>query len=105
MRDERGRPGLRVKVSGTLTLRCQRCLEPFRHELDESVNVAVADSDSLSSAVPAGFEPFELEEGRLQPARLIEDEIIVAIPLVPKHARVEDCGSLARELAGQGERP
>ena len=92
-------------ISGAVELKCQRCLEPFRYELEESVNVVVADSDSLPPTVPTGFEPFELEEGRLQPAQLIEDELIVAIPLVPKHARVEDCGSLARELAGQGERP
>jgi uncharacterized metal-binding protein YceD (DUF177 family) len=65
----------------------------------------VADRDSLPATVPTGFEPFELEDGRFQAAQLIEDELIVAIPLVPKHARVEDCGSLARELAGQGERP
>jgi uncharacterized metal-binding protein YceD (DUF177 family) len=69
------------------------------------VNVVVAASDSLPATVPTGFEPFELEDGRLQPAQLIEDELIVAMPLVPKHARVEDCGSLARELAGHGERP
>ena len=84
---------------------CQRCLEPFRQELAEQVNVVLADGDSLPATVPAGFEPFELEGGRLQPAQLIEDELLVAIPLVPKHARVEDCGSLARELAGQGEQP
>ena len=53
----------------------------------------------MPATAPEGFEPFELEEGRLQPAQLIEDELIVAIPLVPKHARVEDCGSLAREFA------
>ena len=92
-------------ISGAVELKCQRCLEPFRYELEESVNVVVADSDSLPATVPTGYEPFELEEGRLQPTELIEDELIVAIPLVPKHARVEDCGSLARELAGQGERP
>jgi uncharacterized protein len=82
---------------------CPRCLEPFRHELAQSVNVVVADSDSLPATVPEGFEPFELASGRFQPAELVEDELIVAIPLVPKHARVEDCGSLARQLAGQGE--
>ena len=39
---------------------CQRCLEPFRHELAQSVNVVVADSDSLPATVPEGFEPFEV---------------------------------------------
>ena len=47
---------------------------------------------------PQDYEPIELDDGRLLPARLIEDELIVAIPFVPKHARVEDCGSLARNL-------
>jgi uncharacterized protein len=89
----------------TVELVCQRCLEPFRHEVAQSVNVVIAASDSLPATVPDGFEPFELAEGRLQPVELVEDELIVAIPLVPKHARVEDCGSLARQLAGQGERP
>ena len=88
-----------------IELVCQRCLEPFRHELAQSVNVVIADGDSLPATVPEGFEPFEVAGGRLQPAELVEDELIIAIPLVPKHARVEDCGSLARQLAGQGERP
>ena len=79
---------------------CQRCLEPFRQELAEQVNVVLVGGNSLAAAAPAGFEPFELEDERFQPAQLIEDEVIVAMPLVPKHARVEDCGSLARKLAG-----
>ena len=94
-----------VEYRADVELVCQRCLEPFRQELEESVNVVIADSDSLPTTAPTGFEPFELEDGRLQPVQLIEDEVIVAIPLVPKHARVEDCGSLARQIAGQGERP
>ncbi|HUQ52339.1 MAG TPA: YceD family protein [Gammaproteobacteria bacterium] len=91
--------GVELDYQGSVDLVCQRCLEPFRHELAESVNVVLADADSAPSPPPAGYEPFELEEGRLQPAQLVEDELIVTLPLVPKHARVEDCGSLARKLA------
>lgn len=97
--------GLTLDYQAAVELMCQRCLEPFRHELAESVNVVVADAESMPATAPVGFEPFELEGGRLQPAQLIEDELIVAIPLVPKHARVEDCGSLARELAEPDQRP
>ena len=104
---QRGGGWLAVELDyqGSVHLVCQRCLEPFRHEVVETVNVVVTNGDSVSLAVPEGYEPFELEGGRLQPAQLIEDELIVAIPLVPKHARVEDCGSLARELAELIERP
>jgi uncharacterized protein len=94
-----------LEYRGAVELVCQRCLEPYRHELGGTVNVVLADSASLPAAVPEGFEPFELEDGRLRPAELVEEELIVALPLVPKHARIEDCGSLARQLAGQGEQP
>jgi uncharacterized protein len=87
-------------VKATVELVCQRCLEPFRHELAETANVVLAAAASVPASVPAGFEPFELEDGRLQPAELVEEELIVAIPLVPKHERIEDCGSVARQLAG-----
>ena len=89
-----------LEYRGTVELVCQRCLEPFRHELADTANVVLADAASVPAAVPAGFEPFELEDGRLQPAELVEEELIVAIPLVPKHERIEDCGSVARQLAG-----
>jgi uncharacterized protein len=94
-----------LRYKAAMELVCQRCLEPYRHEIDESANVVVADEGSMPATTPAGFEPFELREGRLQPAQLIEDELIVAMPLVPKHVRVEDCGSLAREVAQLERRP
>jgi uncharacterized protein len=93
--------GVGLDYRGVVELVCQRCLEPFRHELAGHVDVVVADVAALPAVTPEGFEPFELADGRFQPAELIEDELIVAIPLVPKHARVEDCGSLARRIAGQ----
>jgi uncharacterized protein len=89
-----------LEYRAAVELVCQRCLEPFRHELADTANVVLADAAAVPTAVPEGFEPFELEAGRLQPAELVEEELIVAIPLVPKHERIEDCGSVARQLAG-----
>ena len=104
---QRGDGWLAVELvyQASVQLVCQRCLEAYRHPLDDSANVVMADEASMPATTPAGFEPFELTEGRLQPAQLIEDELIVAIPLVPRHPRVEDCGSLARELAELERRP
>jgi len=63
-----------VDYQAAVELVCQRCLEPFRHELAQSVNVVVADSDSLPATVPEGFEPFEVAGGRFQPVELVEIE-------------------------------
>lgn len=92
--------GAQLSYEAAVELVCQRCLEPFRHEWTDRVELVIAAADALPADVPEGHEPFELEEGRLLPAQLIEDELIVSIPIVPKHARIEDCGSLARSLAG-----
>ncbi|HZL93448.1 MAG TPA: YceD family protein [Vicinamibacterales bacterium] len=95
-----GWQAVELEYQASVQLVCQRCLEPFRHDMAERVDLVLADADSVPALVPVGYEPFELEEGRLLPTRLIEDELIVSIPLVPKHARIEDCGSLARNLVG-----
>jgi uncharacterized protein len=95
--------GMELDYQAAVHLVCQRCLEPFRHDMADRVNVVLADAAQVPSAVPEGCEPFELEEGRLQPEQAIEDELIVAIPLVAKHARIEDCGGLARDLAKLNE--
>src|SRR5688500_5976685 len=48
--DERGRPGLRVQASGTLQLRCQRCLEPMPFEVrHESVLVLAATQEEIDA--------------------------------------------------------
>ncbi|MEO8464432.1 MAG: YceD family protein [Gammaproteobacteria bacterium] len=95
------RGGVReVELTYTATVepKCQRCLEPFCYEFADRVNLVLVEAGSKLDAVPEGYEPFELSDGRLLPAELIEDELIVSMPLAPKHGRLEDCGSVARNL-------
>jgi uncharacterized protein len=92
-----------LDYQASVELECQRCLEPFRHDLAGRVSLVLADPGSMPATVPEGYEPYELAEDRLSPLRLIEDELIVSVPLVPKHARPADCGSLARDLGGLTE--
>jgi uncharacterized protein len=80
----------------SVELTCQRCLEALRHEMGEHVDLVVADEGATPAGVPSGFEPYELTRGRLNPGELVEDELIVGVPLVPRHERIEDCGGLAR---------
>jgi uncharacterized protein len=74
-----------------LELTCQRCLEPLQIGIEDCVPVAVVESQAVEAFVPAECEPVVLENGRLRPADLIEDELIIALPLVPKHATEQEC--------------
>lgn len=87
MRDERGRPGLRVRVSGLLQLRCQRCLEAMAFEVDSDETLVLAGSLAEIHAEPADAHAADrVVAGREMPVRdLVEDELILAVPYAPRH--------------------
>ena len=87
-----------IEYQVTLNLVCQRCLEPFRMSLAERSLLALIEPDGAEDFVPEGYEPLVLDEAKLQPLALLEDELIMALPLAPRHSRVEECGALAERV-------
>ena len=89
-RDGDGRPTLNLKVGGTLELRCQRCLSPLAFELDiDSALLLVAPGESWPDEELADDGPDAIEASReLAVLSLIEDEVLLALPVAPRH---EDC--------------
>ncbi len=95
---------LHLEVSGTLSLACQRCLEAVPCDLDV---------DSLLELVPEGTElsQDELEDDtrdflpvvrELDVVELVEDEILLALPVAPRH---EKCGLPGAADAGERINP
>jgi uncharacterized protein len=86
-RDERGRPALRLKVSGTLALRCQRCLEPMAFEVETDETLVLASTLAEIHDEPAdAHAPDRVIAGKEMAVReLIEDELILAVPYAPRH--------------------
>jgi uncharacterized protein len=92
VRDGRGRPSLRVRVSGTLQLRCQRCLEPLPFAVRADATLVLAGSQAEIDAEPVDAQAADpVVAGRDMPVRdLIEDELILAVPYAPRH---ESCSA------------
>ncbi|HEU4619140.1 MAG TPA: YceD family protein [Gammaproteobacteria bacterium] len=86
-----------LEHAAVLELTCQRCLEPVAYRLEDTVELAVLESPSQEQRRPEGLEPLVLEDERFRPATLVEDELIIALPFVPRHESIEACGSLARD--------
>jgi len=79
-----GRTTVDVAVTGSVTLQCQRCLQPCDCKLDESAQlIVVRDEDE---EVAGGFEPFVGTPEQLSLSALIEEQVLLALPLVPMHA-------------------
>jgi uncharacterized protein len=85
--DERGRPALRLRVNGTLQLRCQRCLEPMPFQVQTDETLVLAGSLAEIHADPADANaPDRVLGGREMRVReLVEDEVILALPYAPRH--------------------
>ena len=73
-----------VRVAGVAMLPCQRCLQPCATEVDESAQVMVVrDEDEI---VPGEYEPFVGSPEHLSLTALVEEQVLLALPLVPMHA-------------------
>jgi len=95
-----GRATIELAFAATLPLTCQRCLEPVEQAVDEKVAWVVVGSEAEASRVADDMEPLVLADDRLQLATLVEDELIVSLPMAPRHESIDECGALAQNLDG-----
>lgn len=83
----------RVIVSGgaktSLTLACQRCLEPTERAMAIDVDGIVVVSDAEAAAVPRAWEPIMADSETLDLHALIDDELILALPMTVQCDRPE----------------
>jgi uncharacterized protein len=80
---------LKAKTSATLLLSCQRCLEPMEIEVAGSFKFALVDSEDDFELLPEEFEPYLLEGEQQSIIDLIEDELLLCLPMVTAHE--DDC--------------
>lgn len=78
-----GGPELHVQLAAKLVLECQRTLQPFEWPVEVDTRLGLLDSEDDVAALPADSEPLLLEHGALSPSGVIEDELLLALPLVP----------------------
>jgi uncharacterized protein len=82
-----------VQVQGEMILPCQRCLRPCACTLEESATLAAIERDS--DEVPGGYEPLLGDPERLSITGVIEEQVLLGLPLVPMHEDAARCGATA----------
>jgi uncharacterized protein len=81
---ETGFPAFQLRYRCDLGLICQRTLEPYLEPVDQTLTAVLIPSEGAAQIVPEGYEPWLLERHKLDPWRLIEDELMLSVPLVPR---------------------
>jgi uncharacterized protein len=83
-RDALDVPFVEIQAEAELPLVCQRTLERFLQPVSVSQRLGLVTDEAQEAALPEGMEPIQPGPGgELDPAGLIEDELILAVPVVP----------------------
>lgn len=92
---DRGWAVVEIEISARAVLTCQRCLAPLECPIDcRGRAVLVADASEADRA-PAGLETVLAPNRRVSVRDLIEEEMLLALPIVPLHT--EGSCSAARQ--------
>ncbi|HET8692987.1 MAG TPA: YceD family protein [Steroidobacteraceae bacterium] len=82
-------PVAKLVVKGELVLGCQRCLGPMRRGVASEADLVFAEEGAKE--LPEGYEPVEGDPRRLELATLVEDELLLSLPIIPQHGEGERC--------------
>lgn len=80
-----GFPCLKARASATLLVKCQRCLNPMEVTVTGRFKFALLNSEEDFDLLPEEFEPYLLEGEEQSIIDLIEDELLLSLPMVTAH--------------------
>ena len=86
-----GPPHLAGTVMGGVTLICQRCMLPYVQPLAIDVDLRPVSSEAEEARLLRDADPYLLSDEQLPLHAIIEDEVLLALPMAP-HCERPDCG-------------
>ena len=100
-------PRLHITASATVKLQCQRCLEPVVVPVEVDRLFRFLPDETAAGALDAECEDEVLVTSRaLDVLELVEDELLLALPLVPSHEQCPvDLMAGVREEPSELQRP
>lgn len=95
--DAQGRVTILIEVEASLPLICQRSLEPYLEPVHRRSLLGVIENLAEESLLPENYEPVLVELGRLAMLDLVEDELLLGLPQVPRNPDCDAIGFPARD--------
>lgn len=82
-RDEQGSAYVEVVAEAGLPLVCQRTLERFELPVRVEQRLGLLRREEDEAGLPPGWEPLLVADDAVEPRAVLEDELILAVPLIP----------------------
>jgi uncharacterized protein len=94
-----GRPGVLVSIEASPQLVCQRCMQGFGLSATGASEIEFVTSEDPEDA-ESEREFFRMENGRVSLRELAEEELLLALPIVPACDSPQSCGRAPSHAAG-----
>jgi uncharacterized protein len=79
-----GQPMVEIDADASLPLLCQGTLERFELPVSVRTRLGFITREEDEAALPEGFEPCLYTQGQVEPLALIEDELILMVPVIAR---------------------
>jgi len=73
-----------LQVEAELPLICQASLEVYNEKVNRRSELAVIDHEHQQEDMPDNYEPVLAENGRLAIASVVEEELLLGLPQIPR---------------------
>jgi uncharacterized protein len=94
-----------LEVSAQPEVVCQRCMQPMRWPVKVKSRVALVSDYDSADRVPQEMEVFLVEADSVSVRDLVDEEVMLALPNVPRHAEDNECARRKVQLPGQPDEP
>jgi len=78
-----------LQVEAALPLICQASLDVYNEQVKRRSELVVIEHDQEQDDLPDSYEPVKSENGRLAVASLVEEELLLGLPQVPRKPGLE----------------
>jgi len=91
-RDESGRRQVTGRIQGALSLVCHRCMVPYELPIDLDLSLVLVESEAEAETLPDELDALVIDDARsMHTVDMIEDDLILALPLVPRCEHYREC--------------
>ena len=84
-KDQEGICFIKGTLKTELKLECQRCLNVIHFPIESEMMLSPVSDDTKAKRLPSRYEPLIVVQDKISLIEMIEDELLLNIPIVPKH--------------------
>ncbi|MFI4937909.1 MAG: YceD family protein [Candidatus Berkiellales bacterium] len=83
--DEEGLCFVKGQITTNISRDCQRCFQTMNQPITSDISVSPVKSDEEAARLPAHYEPLMIQNGQVDMAEWIAEELYLALPLMSLH--------------------